>query len=149
MKHLWMALLAVITVLAPISLLADGHDPILKRQKLMEDTRDAVKPIGGMARGKVDFDAATVADSLAVLERVAGKYGDYFPAGSETGHDTEARAEIWTDREGFNAKLQDFSDAVAAATAANPQTLEAMTPVANGIFKTCKGCHESYRVEKD
>lgn len=141
--------LFVATALVSGNLQAADDDPILHRQHLMEETRDAVKPIGGMLRGKAPFDAATVAASLDVLERVAGEYGNYFPPGSETGHETEARPEIWTDRAGFDARLTDFADAVAAAKAANPQTLEALGPVANGIFDSCKGCHEGYRIEKD
>lgn len=136
-------------LLAPVALLAGPDDPIVHRQHLMEETRDAVKPIGGMAKGEVAFDAAVVADSLVVLERVAAEYGNYFPVGSETGHKTEARPEIWTDRAGFDARLADFADAVAAAQAAGPQSLDELKPVAGGIFRSCKGCHENYRVEKD
>lgn len=136
-------------LLAPVLLWAESDDPILHRQHLMEQTRDAVKPMGEMAKQEQPFDAAVVAESFAVLERVAAEYGDYFPAGSETGHDTEARPEIWSDRAGFDARLADFSDAVAVAVAANPQTVEDLRPVLNGVFKTCKGCHEGFRVDKD
>jgi cytochrome c556 len=136
-------------LLAPGLLLADGHDPVLKRQQLMEDTRDAVKPMGDMAKGEQAFDVAIVAQNLLVLESVAADYGNHFPPGSETGHDTEARPEIWTDRAGFDARLADFGDAVAVAIEANPQTVEELRPVLNGVFKTCKGCHEGFRVDKD
>jgi cytochrome c556 len=124
-------------------------NPISERQDMMEDTKNALGPLMDMNRGKRDFDAATVTESLAVFERVAGSYGDLFPPGSETGNDTEARPEIWTDRAGFEQRLVDFGEAVAAAQAANPQSTEELKPVLFGVLKTCKGCHDNYRVDKD
>ena len=126
-----------------------GSDAIKQRQELMEETRDAAKVIGGMLRQKQPFDAAAAMAGLQVWKKTAMAAGDLFPEGSESGHDTEAKAEIWTDREGFNQKMTDFGTAVDAAIAANPDSLEALGAVAQPVFKTCKGCHEGYRVEKE
>lgn len=72
-----------------------------------------------------------------------------FPAG--TGLDslpgaTRARAEIWTDRAGFEAKAADYAaatgrlrDAVAAGDAALAATEWA------AVRTTCGSCHETYR----
>ena len=84
-----------------------------------------------------------------VWQKTAAKAGDLFPEGSETGHETEAKATIWSDREGFNEKMADFGTKVDAAIAANPDSLEALGKVAGPIFKACKACHEGYRVEKE
>ena len=70
-------------------------------------------------------------------------------AGSETGHDTEAKSTIWTDREGFDARFEEFGQSVDAAIASDPQTLESLNAVMKPIFKECKSCHEGFRVEKD
>lgn len=127
---------------------AEG-DPILIRQQLMEDTRDAAKVIGGMLKGEEPFDAESAMWALDVWKKTAAEAGDLFPEGSESGHETEAKATIWTDRDGFNAKMADFGTAVDAAIAANPDSLEALKGAAGPVFKTCKGCHEGYRVEKE
>jgi cytochrome c556 len=131
---------------APATTLAN---PIEERQAMMEDTKNALGPLMDMNRGKRDFDATTVTESLAVFERVAGSYGELFPPGSETGNDTEARPEIWTDRAGFDQRLVDFGEAVGKAQAANPQNVDELKPVLFGILNTCKGCHDNYRVDKD
>ena len=128
---------------------ADDHDIIAKRQDLMSNTREALKPLIGMSRGEVEFDAVTVAESLAVFGNTAEKAGDMFPPGSETGGDTEARATIWTDRDGFNEKLADFGDAVAKAQAAGIDSVDALKPQLQSVLGTCKGCHDDYRVDKD
>ena len=126
-----------------------GSDPIQKRQHLMEETCDAAKVVGGMLKRKTDFDADAAMAALKTWKKTATEAGDLFPEGSETGHDTEAKSTIWSDRAGFNEKMADFNTAVDAAIAAKPDSLDALKPVAGPIFNTCKGCHDGYRVEKD
>jgi cytochrome c556 len=124
-------------------------DPILERQQLMEDTRDAAKVIGGMLKQEQAFDAEAAMAALQTWKTTATTAGGLFPEGSETGHDTEAKATIWTDRAGFEAKLEEFNTQVDAAIAANPDSLEALNAAAGPVFKACKACHEGYRVEKE
>ena len=76
-----------------------GDDPILARQQLMEETRDAAKVIGGMLRGQAPFNAEDAMSAFEVWKNTAAKAGDLFPEGSDTGHDTEATQLVWTDRD--------------------------------------------------
>jgi len=126
-----------------------GNDPILARQHMMEDTRDAAKVIGGMLKEQQPFDAQAAMAAFDVWKKTAAEAGDLFPEGSETGHETEAKATIWSDRDGFNEKMADFATQVDAAISANPASLEALKGAAGPVFKACKGCHEGYRVEKE
>ncbi len=135
--------------MAGVAVAGSDSDPILERQHLMENTRDAAKVIGGMLKEQQPFDAAAAMAALETWKKTATEAGDLFPEGSESGHDTEAKATIWSDREGFNAKMGDFNTAVDAAIAANPDSLEALNAAASPVFKTCKGCHDGYRVEKE
>ena len=135
--------------LLPAAVPADNHDPIAKRQDIMEQVRDAVKPLSAMNKGEMDFDAATVVESLETFAMAAEKFGGLFPPGSDTGGNTEAKGTIWTDRAGFEARLADFGDAVKAAQESNPQSLEEFKPVFLSVVKNCKDCHDGYRVEKD
>jgi len=139
-----LALSAIFTTMAAFA----GSDPILSRQELMEDTRDAAKVIGGMLKQERPFDATAAMDALKVWKQTATEAGDLFPEGSGSGHDTEAKVTIWTDREGFNEKMADFNTRVDAAIAAGPDSLEALSAAAGPVFKACKACHEEYRVEK-
>ncbi len=126
-----------------------GSDPIKARQHLMEDTRDAAKVVGGMLKGNTEFDAEAAMAALQTWKKTATEAGDLFPEGSETGHDTEAKSTIWSDRAGFNEKMEVFNTEVDAAIAANPDSLEALKAAAGPVFDACKGCHDGYRVEKD
>ncbi|MBT8108990.1 MAG: cytochrome c [Gammaproteobacteria bacterium] len=132
---------------APQALAED--DPRVVRHELMEGVGDAAKVVGAMLKGEREYDAAAAAASLATFGDAAAKLGDLFPAGTETGGDTEAAPAIWEDRAGFDAALQDWADATAAAVTAAPATLEDAKPVLGAVFKTCKGCHDTYRIDDE
>jgi len=135
-------------VLLPCAVLAQ-QSPQEQRHELMEGVGDAAKPVGAMLKGEAPFDAATVMQSLQTFDKAAAEVGALFPEGSDTGHDTQAKSTIWTDRAGFDATLKAWSDAVDAAIAAAPQDLDSLNAAAGPVFKECKACHEGYRVEKE
>lgn len=149
MSYLKSRSLVTAVALALTSPLFAGDDPVHERQELMEGVGDAAKPIGQMLKGERDFDAAVVLTSFQTFDEAAAEFGDLFPPGSEDGEGTEAAPAIWEDRAGFEEALAAWADAVNAAIAANPQTLEEAKPVAGEIFNTCKGCHDNYRIEDE
>lgn len=143
--HIIFLVLAVGFVPAAIA----DDNPQHERHELMEDVGKAAKPVGKMLKGERDFDVDVLMASLQTWRDVSMVFGDLFPAGSETGNDTEAAPAIWEDRAGFDEALGNFRDATAAALAAKPTTLESTKPVVGPIFKTCKGCHDTYRIEQE
>jgi cytochrome c556 len=140
---------SILALMLPMSEAMASETPQEARHELMEGVKDAAKPVGQMLKGEQEFDAAVAMESFQTWAHAAGIFGDLFPAGSDTGYDTEAKATIWTDREGFDEKLQAFAKAVNAAIEADPQDLEALKAAAGPVFKACKSCHESYRVEDE
>ena len=123
-----------------------ADDPTQERHELMESVRDAAKPIGAMFRGEAEYDQATVMKSLATFEAVGSKFGELFPAGSQGG---EAAPAIWEDRDGFDEELSKWRAATATAIEANPGSLDEARASVGPIFKSCKGCHDSYRIEDE
>jgi cytochrome c556 len=101
---------------------------------------------------KAGLDAGAPAQQLAFpsggLARWAAAMPAMFPAG--TGPDavpsTKARAEIWTDRAGFEAKAADYQAATArlrdAITAGDTA---AATEAWAATRATCGSCHDAYR----
>ena len=121
-------------------------DPAKHRHELMEDVGDAAKPVGKMIRGEREFDAAIAMQSFETMRDVVLVIGDLFPEGSYTGEEDTAKKTVWSDRAGFDQKLAGFSDDIAAALAAKPQSPETFEPVATKVFKNCKACHKEYRI---
>ncbi len=142
-------ILTTLAVLMTAGNIFAASDPILARQQLMEDTRDAAKVIGGMLKGEQPFDAEAAMQAFKAWKTTAAEAGDLFPEGSGVGHDTEAKVTIWTDRAGFESELDKFATQVDAALAASPDSLEALKSAAGPVFQACKSCHEGYRVEKE
>jgi cytochrome c556 len=149
MSYLKSRSLVTAIALALTSPLFAGDDPVHERHELMEGVGDAAKPVGQMLKGERDFDAGVVMTSFQTFDEASARFGELFPPGSESGEGTEAAPAIWEDRAGFEEALAAWADAVDAAIAANPQTLEDTKPVAGEIFKTCKGCHDNYRIEDE
>jgi cytochrome c556 len=142
--------LAVLSsLLLPVSSAFAAESPQEQRHELMEDVGGGAKTIGKMLEGEEAFDAAAAMNALQTWNHAAGVFGDLFPAGSDSGYDTEAKATIWSDRAGFDAALQAWAEAVDAAIAANPQDLASLEAAAGPVFEKCKACHEDYRVEKE
>ena len=133
-------------ILGSIAIASDGA-PQEVRQDLMKDVRQAAKPVGNMLREKEEFNAETLMSSLMVFAKAADQYGELFPEGSESGFETEAAPAIWEDREGFDMALMKFAEATKIAIESGPQTLDDARMTVSPIFKTCKGCHDNYRVE--
>ena len=142
------SLLAAIALAFTSPLLA-GEDPVHERHELMEGVGEAAKPIGEMLKGERDFDAGVVMKSLQTFDEASGRFGELFPPGSETGEWTEAAPAIWEDRAGFEKALATWGEAVDAAVAANPQTVEDTKAAAGPIFNACKACHDDYRIEDE
>jgi len=71
-----------------------------------------------------------------------------FPAGSDKGDKTEAKADIWNDWDGFKSAAQKNQDAVAVlVTAAGGADQGALKQAFGGVGQTCKGCHEKFKAD--
>jgi cytochrome c556 len=123
-------------------------DVIADRQAEMKNNGAKIGMLVKSAKGEVDYDAAAVLDALKSMRATTNNYADLFPAGSETGGDTEASPKIWEDMEGFKAKLAAFHTELDAAIAAAPDSKEALQPLVGKIGGQCQSCHESFRVKK-
>jgi cytochrome c556 len=81
----------------------------------------------------------------AALENNGKMFMDMWPEGS-TAPTSRAKAEIWTDKAGFEARLKDFRDKSAALDEAAEKGDNAATLAAFTAFgATCGACHMAYR----
>ncbi len=141
-----------IVAAAALSLVAAGTahaDPIVTRQKIMDSVGAAAKVGGETLKGNIPFNKDVANSVLATLLAASLTYRDYFPEGSQTGHDTHAKENIWTDRDGFIAANEKFAEAATAAVAAEPADLDAFKAAFGKVAENCKNCHETYRLPYD
>ena len=70
----------------------------------------AATGVGGkMMKGEMDFDPVAAQLIFNTMNAAANGYGYLFPAGSETGNETEASPKIWEDMAGFEAAVAKFA----------------------------------------
>jgi cytochrome c556 len=71
-----------------------------------------------------------------------------FPGGTETGHDTKAKPEIWSDRAGFEAAASKFSAAASKLVeAASSGDRAAFMEAFKATGAACGQCHRSYKLK--
>ncbi len=116
----------------------DNYEDMGKNMKVLQDSMKEASP---------DMTAVTAA--ATAIKGYADQMGTWFPAGTgpESGIETEAKANIWTDRATFDAavvKLQEESGKLAAVTDA--AGFMAQFPATGG---SCKNCHDTFREKKN
>ena len=148
------------------------------RMHVMKGMGDSMKLLKKMFDGEVPYDQAKAEAAAASMEKHAGKaMTKMFPKGSMQ-KPTEATPKIWENWQGFEAnamRLQAYAGALKHSLA---QLVNAIQPAAaagdmtdsgaegddwptaanlrdqppqiafNYVAKTCKSCHESYRIKK-
>jgi cytochrome c556 len=128
---------------------AASADPIEDRQKLMKGIGDATKVSAEMVQGKTAWDAAAAKGAMATITANAKLFPTLFPAGTETGGDTEAAPKIWQDKAGFDAIAAKLASAAEAAESAADGGLDAFKPAFGAMAANCKACHQDYRIQKN
>jgi cytochrome c556 len=123
---------------------------------LMHERHENYEKMGRAMKGistQLKSDAPSIADlqrDSAVIAGYAPQIPSWFPAGSgpEAGR-TRAKAEIWTDPEGFRAAharmLQATQQFDAAAKSGDVAAMRAALPA---LGSSCSNCHDKYRGPK-
>ena len=125
-----------------------GGKALVTRQAHFKEQGAAFKAINDELK-KDAPDKAVIAANATKVKGTAAALPSWFPKGSgpETGLKTAAKAEIWTDAEGFAAaatRLQGETTKLAeVATAGDMDAIKAQFRATGGA---CKNCHDKYRV---
>lgn len=144
-----LALTAAIAATASIagSHAAKSSNPdVAARHEMMGLVGHNIGILGSTAKGEIPFNATLVnaaATSLNVLATVDPT--TMWTPGTEQGAAdlSRAKAEIWSDPDGFAKKFKDME--MAAATLMEATDLDSLRAGMGALGGSCKGCHETYR----
>lgn len=125
---------------------AAGHLAYEQRQAAMKTLGGSMRTVGGMAQGAMEFDAATLATTLAAMQAAVETAQGAFPAEPDLGENTKALATIWENRADFDARMQGLADIVTAAAATPPADAAALGELMGQLGGACQGCHQTYRM---
>jgi cytochrome c556 len=144
-------------------LLGVGHLPGVQAEEIAFDKiepaikyrQNVMKAIGGLAGtsvGQLRDDLQFGPELQAVAQALVGLTRDIpalFPAGTDFG-ETDAKAEVWSEREAFEKSAQETADAVDAFAAAVEQgDRREMLKAFKAMGDACKSCHEDFRKEQN
>jgi cytochrome c556 len=138
----------ILAASAMVATVAIAAEPQEMRQESMKAVGGATGALSKMAKGETPFDAAAAVAAFTTMNTVAKTYADLFPAGSETGFETEASPKIWEAIDDFKAKVAKFEADTAAAAAMTFADAGAVGAALGTVAGNCKACHEVYRVMK-
>jgi cytochrome c556 len=124
-----------------------GGKAVLARQAHYKELNGAFRAINEQLRAEAP-DKAAIASNAGKMKALAADLPSWFPKGSgpEAGVKTAAKAEIWTDAEGFAAAATGLqAETAKLADVAMGADLEALKAQARATGGACKACHDKYR----
>ena len=124
------------------------EEPQVVRQNLMKEIGRSVGALGAIAKGEKPYDAATVEQALTTISTNSQAFPDQFPAGSETGHETEALPAIWEKPEEFRANAEKLHTEAETLLASMPADQAAVGAAMKQLGAVCSDCHETFRARK-
>ena len=125
---------------------AKPEDAIKYRQSAMFIMGQHVGRLGAMANGKVPFDAQLAADNAETVANMSKLPWAGFVPGTDSGGNTKAKPEIWTESAKFketNEKL--MAETAKLAAAAKTGNLDSLKTAFGSTADTCKSCHDAFR----
>ena len=129
------------------SALAQAKPDVLvkQRQAGMTMIGKYFSPLGGMAAGRVPFNAQTVARNAGYLDVLAKLPWDGFDA-STSGEKSATLPAAFSDSAKFKEAGDRMQTAITALVTASKGNDEAAIKTAiGGVVKTCSACHDSFR----
>ncbi|MCY7371405.1 MAG: cytochrome c [Polaromonas sp.] len=127
---------------------AKPEDAIKYRQSALFVMGQHFGRIGAMVNGRVPFDAKVAADNADLVVTTSKLPWVAFGPGTESGGNTKAKAEIWTEQ----AKFKEYGDKMQAenvklAAAAKTGNADTLKTAFGAAADTCKACHDAYRAK--
>jgi cytochrome c556 len=125
------------------------EDEIRYRQSVMNVAGRAFTPMIQMAQEKIPYNREVVVKNTQVLETVIGLHWDSFGPGTDKGAPTKADLKIWSEPDNFKASADKAQEAVGKLWQTVRMGDEKDVKAAlGGVGKTCKGCHDDYRLKE-
>ncbi len=152
-RTLTIAATALGLTLTSAAAFADGHidKAIGARQAQMKLYSFNLGPLGGMAKGEIEYDAAVAsaaANNLVTLTQI--DQSAMWPMGSDNSYEgSKALPAMWENFPDVMEKGKALSEAAIAMQAVAGTDLASLRGAMGDLGGACGACHELYREPKD
>jgi len=148
MKKTVFTLAAVAAVIGTVAVAQDYSANLKARQGQFRILALNIGILGGMAQGKIAYDAEAAqraADSMVAVTHIDP--GPLWPEGSDNMSidGTRAMPSIWDENADFLAKWGALGDAAAGMQQVAATGQEALGPAMGKLGGACKACHDKHR----
>jgi cytochrome c556 len=123
------------------------EDQIRYRQSVMNVMGRSFGGLNAMAKGDVPFNKDAATRNAAIVEMMSGLPAAAFGPGNEKGAPTKADMKIWSEQDKFKAAYDKMLAEVKKLPAA-AGTADSLKSQVGEVGKTCKGCHDDYRLKE-
>ncbi len=125
----------------------------VKPEKLIEYRQDALSVMGfnfgqmaAQVKGDKPYDKDDFARRAANVEFLSKLPMEGFAPGTDKGHDTKAKPEIWTKMDDFKAKMEKMqTEAAKLAAISKTGSFDEIKKQFGATGSSCKSCHDDYR----
>jgi cytochrome c556 len=143
---------AAALLLAPAALSAPPSPAMVVkyREKVMSALANHSSALAMIAKGETDRVGDAVMHATALVE-LSKTVGALFPEGTgpAPGLETEAKAEIWTQKEAFAEDVKALETAsLALLEAAKTGDVAKIAAARAPVGEACGGCHDAFKVDK-
>lgn len=119
------------------------------RQSVMTLMGSHFGRLGGMAQGRIPFDATVAAENAQLVAMLSKLPFNSFGPGTDKGLPHRAKPEVWSESAKFKEAAEAFQAEIPKLEAAGKSGDLAQIKAAVGaVGKTCKACHDSFQAEK-
>lgn len=126
----------------------DPNSPLGKRQVIFKEMLRTSEDLGGMLRGRINFDEQRFATGATKLDQLSRQPWQHFPQAQEGDSDSAARDEVWQRQERFQQlvrELEASTGQLASAVQARPLTAQGVAPLVQKVEDNCEACHKEFR----
>jgi len=149
----WITVAVAIALGASGLALAQGSPGLLTPDQVIAARQEAYDLMAGLVVGmkaavdnKLDVkDFKDASEAIANWGRIAPTL---FPDGTQQGHNTKAKPNVWSDREGFVKAANNLTDqATRLAQFAAANDKDGFAQQFRATAGACKNCHDTYRAK--
>lgn len=145
LKRCSVVLLACLTLTACGGV--DPNSPLGQRKAIFKQMLKTSEDMGGMLRGRVNFDGQKFADGAVKLDGLSREPWKHFPQVKET-DDTSARADVWEKQARFEElarQLEATTAELVTVTRVQPLQAAQLQAPMDKVEAACKACHTEFR----
>jgi len=124
----------------------DPNSPLGQRKAIFKQMLHTSENLGGMLRGRIDFDAKAFREGAQHLDELSQQPWQHFPQIRED--DSDASEQVWKQQARFQALAKDLEQSTAALVAAStvePLEPQALAAPVQRVEDACSACHKEFR----